>query len=357
MSFLQSNSIDISEFSSNCQIAINWVHRSIQVNGGKGSSAYYHLLKGWSKPYPETSGYLIETLMSSGEEKDRKAALGLGEWLLRIQTSSGAFPGGLGTHGKPIFFDSGMILGGLNCVHQFDPEGPWLSPLRALRVWLIQQLREPSDTNFVSGYDPTYQVLVLSRLLDSDKLIPISREDLDLIKATFSNYLKRINELSFPTQSGFLPDADALTHTLAYSLEGILKCGLFFENEKAIQVVKNALNQLIKKRRELGFLPATIDHHWASKDSYCCVVGNCQLSLLMNEMYRISNENHFLDAAVQLFVDVAQTAKRRMFVGKNAGVPGSTPIYGAYFRFAFPNWAAKYYIDAFRGLSTRASAK
>lgn len=344
----------ISEFNSNYQLAINWVHRSIDVNGGRGSSAYYHLMKGWSKPYPETSGYLIETLMSSGEEKDQKATLFLGEWLLSIQLPSGAFPGGLGTLGKPIFFDSGMILGGLNSLHQFDPDGPWLSSLLALRVWLLQQLRERSNTNFIKVYDPTYQVLVLSRLLDSDKLIPISKEDLELIQDSFLTYLSRMNELSFPSQSGFLPDADALTHTLAYSLEGIFKCGLFFENDNAIQVVKNALNQLIMKRQELGFLQATFDRQWASKDSYSCVVGNCQMSMLMNKMYQLSDDQHFKDAAVQLFADIASTAKRRMLVGKNAGVPGSSPIWGTYFRFAFPNWAAKYYIDAFRGLNTKA---
>jgi hypothetical protein len=38
--------------------------------------------------------------------------------------------------------------------------------------------------------------------------------------------------------------------------------------------------------------------------------------------------------------------------GIRGGIAGSTPIYGHYERFTYPNWATKFYIDALLTLHT-----
>ncbi|HVG43827.1 MAG TPA: hypothetical protein VM890_03825, partial [Longimicrobium sp.] len=39
-----------------------WMVRSVAAGGG-GSCAHFAPLTGWSRPYPETTGYLIPTLL------------------------------------------------------------------------------------------------------------------------------------------------------------------------------------------------------------------------------------------------------------------------------------------------------
>ena len=52
----------------------DWLISSIDANNGFGSSAYYSRvwhsplrLSRWSSPYPETSGYILETLIDYSE--------------------------------------------------------------------------------------------------------------------------------------------------------------------------------------------------------------------------------------------------------------------------------------------------
>ncbi|MEZ5058297.1 MAG: hypothetical protein R2879_14780 [Saprospiraceae bacterium] len=48
--------------------SVQWLRESMDINQGQGSSAYFsrfrHPIKGWSPAYPETTGYLIPTLLT-----------------------------------------------------------------------------------------------------------------------------------------------------------------------------------------------------------------------------------------------------------------------------------------------------
>ncbi|MBU0755389.1 MAG: hypothetical protein KJ645_09630, partial [Planctomycetes bacterium] len=98
--------------------AMEWLYRAYRVTGGQGVAARYTLDAGWTSAYPETTGYIIPTLLRywdlSGEERFQGAALDLADWLLSIQFESGAFPGGHLDQGKgPVVFNTGQILIGL----------------------------------------------------------------------------------------------------------------------------------------------------------------------------------------------------------------------------------------------------
>ena len=99
------------------RLSTEWIERSIESAGGAGSSAGYHLFKGWLPAYPETTGYLIPTLLEvskrTGEKRFNAAAKSLARWLVSIQRSDGSFPGGLEKNEGPYVFDTGQILLGL----------------------------------------------------------------------------------------------------------------------------------------------------------------------------------------------------------------------------------------------------
>ena len=72
-----------------------------------GSAAYYStwnpFRKSWAPAYPETTGYLIETLLDYNSEYPWTAdyAEKCADWLLGVQMPSGAFPSLYATSGKP----------------------------------------------------------------------------------------------------------------------------------------------------------------------------------------------------------------------------------------------------------------
>ena len=64
--------------------ALNWILNSIKKEGG--SSAYFLPFKGWSKSYPETTGYIIPTFVDASkitkDSKFQQIAYDLGIWLI-----------------------------------------------------------------------------------------------------------------------------------------------------------------------------------------------------------------------------------------------------------------------------------
>src|SRR4051794_17477092 len=97
--------------------ALTWVCRGHDATGRLGISAGFDLRDGWQPTYPETSGYLMPTLLRGAVALDRAdladRAAEVGHWLLGLQRPDGAFPGGTGTEGAPVVFDTGQILLGL----------------------------------------------------------------------------------------------------------------------------------------------------------------------------------------------------------------------------------------------------
>ncbi|MEZ4949701.1 MAG: hypothetical protein R2784_09985 [Saprospiraceae bacterium] len=98
--------------------SVQWLRESMDINQGQGSSAYFsrfrHPIKGWSPAYPETTGYLIPTLLTyskiSGFEDLKEYSERCLKWLLDIQNPNGWFPALYVSSQNPSVFNSGMIL-------------------------------------------------------------------------------------------------------------------------------------------------------------------------------------------------------------------------------------------------------
>ena len=88
---------------------LSWL-ATAQVEGGGGIAAW-HNEKGWAAPFPETTGYLIPTLIKWGR---MDAAVLAGDWLLTQQLPSGAFPH-MGSIGA--IFDTAAAIEGLRVLY------------------------------------------------------------------------------------------------------------------------------------------------------------------------------------------------------------------------------------------------
>jgi len=158
---------------------LHWLQRSIAVHAGRGSAGYYHLWRGWSAAYPETTGYLIETLWDyyrlTSDESLRRDALSCTDWLCDIQQADGAWPGGIGGNLAPRLFDTGMILFGMtrSALETGDPR--YAESARRAVAWLIQEFaKAPAlrNSDYVSGYDPAYNARALWAMLYAEKYLP-----------------------------------------------------------------------------------------------------------------------------------------------------------------------------------------
>ena len=153
----------------------SWLMRSI-VNGRGGSCAYYTPLLGWSRPYPETTGYLIPTLIRLDNPVKTgnllATAVKLGEWLLGIQLSEGAWQGGLYSKkraGSASVFNTGQVLKGMAALYRATGESRWLDAASRGALWLARGVNDCGcwpHNDYRSELTPSYYVHVAWPMLE-----------------------------------------------------------------------------------------------------------------------------------------------------------------------------------------------
>src|SRR5579863_4516017 len=128
------------------QAAADWLLLSVQCSGSGGSAAGYSPLTGWSKAYPETTGYIAETLVRYGrwtnETRYVDAGVRLADWLLEIQHPEGSFQAGLdvGRRRPPSTFNTAQVIFGLLAAHSATRQPKYLSAAEAAASWLVATL-------------------------------------------------------------------------------------------------------------------------------------------------------------------------------------------------------------------------
>src|SRR6476646_2381191 len=98
--------------------ALDWLgtaqDNSLSNDGGIARD--YSLVSGWRASYPETSGYIVPTLLRGcpgySNEPWRERARAVLDWLVSIQLEGGGFQGGVigQTPVVPVTFNTGQIL-------------------------------------------------------------------------------------------------------------------------------------------------------------------------------------------------------------------------------------------------------
>ena len=112
---------------SKAEQVIQWLYAA--EDDGGGIAAWKDPAKGWHKPYPEVTGYLVPTLLAWGAKDlaDRCA-----EWLLETQNPDGSYNG---IDGIPRAFDTSAIVEGLRAAKK-------IKAARRATAWLETQKRE-----------------------------------------------------------------------------------------------------------------------------------------------------------------------------------------------------------------------
>src|SRR4029079_1878826 len=94
-------------------------------------------------------------------------------------------------------------------------------------------------------------------------------------------------------------------------------------------------------------LAGAYDANWNGSYWFACLTGHCQMASTWLRIYEHSDDPRFLNAAVKAmdFVKDRQDAAAGT-PSRPGAIAGSTPLFGPYLRFRYPNWAAKFFVDA-----------
>ena len=333
---------------------IEWIKKSETKYGG--SSAVYNPILGWSKPYPETTGYLIPTLIQFSEiyksPNEFDLAIRFGDWLLSIQNENGSWNSGTypNKKGNDSIFNTGQILRGLISLWRATKDNKWLISSEKGLLWLTKGMNENGlwdAKDYLADFTPSYYTHVYWPMLEVNSELN-SKEIKMLVKKGLNSILLRIKENGVIANWGFRNSYPAFTHTIAYTIRGIQECGRLLNEPSMMNKVQSALDKLLRiSELRGGNLPGLIDENWNISQKFICLTGNLQIAkcLLIEESR--SNDLRLVNGAARM-IDVACRHQKINFIlpGIKGGVAGSYPFYGKYMRFRYPNWAVKYLCDA-----------
>ncbi len=351
----------LNKFEKQTKATLHWLRRSIEQGGG-GSAAYYHLWRGWAAPYPETTGYVIETLFDCSdyfqEEQWKNLAISCADWLCRIQRTDGAFPGGVGTEGEPLIFDTGQIIFGLTRAFVETGEEKYKLSLEQTVEWLLRHVERDSSWRkfaYLPSYTPSYYTRVVWAVLNANQVLRQAEIDQQMQQA-LDFYLEKINPNQSIQDWAFAPGEAAFTHTIAYTLRGMLESVLLLEKSDLLPQPLSVLDKIVKLYQQQGRLAGRYDAHWQGDYTFSCVTGDAQMSILLARAYQTTGDQIYLDVATQIFERTAEQQWTLPIHGLQGAIPGSAPVWGAYQRFRFPNWAAKFYLDGYLALKKLTSS-
>jgi hypothetical protein len=336
------------------QAAVDWLCLTHDVTGRRGSSLGYHLLRGWLPAFPETTGYVIGTLLDhaarSHDESLVERARELGEWEVEVQNADGGVMQGAlrSPPGRSIAFNTGMVVFGWLDLHAELETDLFLAAAVRAGSWL-EETQRPDGTwqgdHEHHGIPHVYDARVAWALL---RLAHATGEE--RFRETAVRHLDWVLSAQQPNgwfewcvfRPGTLPNS----HGLAYTTRGLLESGALLGDDRYTEAALRTAHALAGIYRLLGRLPATYDREWTPRARSVCVTGLAQNGSVWLRLFEETGDATLLRAGLQAVEQAAGLQVRGPWRATDGAVPGSFPLYGRYAPLQYPNWAAKFLADS-----------
>jgi hypothetical protein len=335
---------------------LNWLCRAQDMSPGHdgGVPGFYRLRSGWTASYPETTGYIVCSFIDQGlRRRDGDLlvrARRMLDWLVSIQFREGGFQAGLIDAARPpVTFNTGQILLGLaSGVEAFGDR--YQDAMARAANWLV----ETQDTDGCWRSAPTplaapgekaYETHVSWGLFEAARIT--GRQfwgDAGLRQVRWA--VSKLKPNGWMADCCLTDPQAPLTHTLGYALKGIVEAYRFSNDRFFLDAATHFADGLAGCIGQDGYLAGRLRRDWSPAVDWACVTGSSQIAWsLMFLGQKAGNARH-----QALARKLNQFVRRTMLVAGDAnlvgGVRGSFPINGGYCPFAFPNWAAKFTLDA-----------
>ena len=319
-----------------------------------GVARHYGLKEGWSASYPETTGYIVSTMITHGKtigiDEPIKRARRMLDWLVTIQFREGGFQGGMinQTPRVPVTFNTGQILIGLSSGAELDSQ--YREPMRRAADWLVATQDadgcwRKNPTPFAAAGEKTYDTHVSLGLLRAAKIEPA--------RGYLETALKQVDwALTNQSENGWLAKCclddplRPLTHTLGYALRGIVEAYLSSKDDRYLRAACRTADGLIRGLGADGKLAGRLDQNWRPAVNWVCLTGASQIAESWLLLYQATGREEYRRAALLANGFVRRTVSLVGPAEIRGAVKGSFPVDGHYGRWQFLNWACKFTIDA-----------
>jgi hypothetical protein len=334
--------------------AVDWLCRTHDATGRQGSSKGFSLLHGWLPGYPETTGYVIGTVLAYARRcRDRpdlaERAQQMGEWEREVQQPDGGIMEGVvGTvPRRSIVFNTGMVLHGWLDLQEAGIGGSEDAAARAAR-FLTGHLRADGI------WDPEVEYARLPHTYNSRvawAMLRWARRTRDAeVEAAARRQLEWV--VSRQRDNGWFEDCvfklgmKPSTHGLAYTLRGLLESHAVVAEERWLAAVERTSEALIRKLEVQSRLFADYDEHWRPACRHACLTGTVQLGGVWLRLYQVTGDPRWLNAGLKAVEQAAAHQERGPWAAIRGALPGSFPVWGRYAPLQFPNWATKFLADS-----------
>jgi hypothetical protein len=340
------------------QAAAEWLARAQDAAGCDGVSAFYDAARGvWAGAYPETTGYIIPTLLRyaalSGQDGYRERAIRMAIWESEIQLADGGVRAGTmdATKVAPTIFNTGQVLFGWEAAWQATQDPRFRDSLVRAADWLVaaqdpdgawRRFASPFAEHALNTYNTrvAFGLALAGRTLDRPDYIASAVRNVEWA-------LTQMHPNGWLENNDLQDNAHPLTHTIAYATRGILEVGLIAGNSAFMDAATRIAWAVANAQRRDGALPGRLDARWRPAVRWSCVTGNAQMAIIWQRLARETGDSAWTSAAgranrFNLSVQDLATDDE----GARGGIPGSHPLKGGYMKHRYPNWAAKFFMDA-----------
>lgn len=318
-----------------------------------GVARDFDLRKGWAVSYPETTGYIVATLLEQAATRPEleTRARAMLDWLCAIQFENGAFAGGVigAKPWVPVTFNTGQILIGLAAgAARFG--APYLAAMHRAADWLAATLEADGcwrrfPTPFAEAGEKAYETHVAMGLFVAHEVAPG--------RGYAAAGLRNVHwALTQQQANGWLdrccldtPEAP-LTHTLGYALRGLIEGVRVTGDADALAGAVKLADGLGTALAGDGFLPGRLGRDWRGAVPWACMTGTSQIAESWFRLARLTGNTGYRDWGRRANAYVRRRVRVDGPPELRGAVPGAFPIGGQYGRYQFLNWAAKFTIDA-----------
>lgn len=337
------------------RVVYGWLCRAQDATPDGGVSKEYSLTSGWASSYPETTGYLIPTFLSYAQERGvadaRWRALEMAAWEIAVALPSGAVRSGADPNSeRPAVFNTGQVLQGWVAAHQAEPREDFARAARRAADWLVEQQDDDGAwrrnlSALVSKELQTWNVRTAWALVQYGQAFDSeSHVRAGILAAAWAQAQRTPSGWFCHTSFDARPP---LLHTVAYVLEGLLELGMATERREFVDAAEEAARCLLRDYVQRWELAGRYDDGWRPSGRSRCLTGEAQVALVWLRLAEITGDVRWKIAAGSLL----RTLLRTMILDGGpaeirGGLKGSEPIYGDYSRWRYPNWAAKFLLDA-----------
>ena len=334
--------------------ALDWLCRAQDQVPDGGVSYGYSIRGGWRAPYRETSGYILTTFLRAADALDdddlTRRALRIADWLVGVQNADGSVANPEYGDGG-IVFDTGQVLFGLVRAYQRSGGERFLVAATRAADWLTEVAsqadhggrwvtHEHFETPHAYNTRTAWALLLADGIAPNDAYRSVARANLDWA-------LECQQPSGFYSNAAFAVGDDPYTHNISYTTCGLQESGWILDEPSYTSAARRCADAALELLDDEGFLPGQITVDGTAAARYACLTGTCQFAIVWAKWFDLTGDVRYQSASRRAlrYVMARQDVDAKNPAVRGA-IAGSSPIWGRYAPLSYPNWAAKFFVDA-----------